>query len=400
MRDFLGEFNWMLILSLIVASAIVAYVGDVVGMRIGKRRISLFGLRPRYTSSFITVLTGILITVVTLWLVSMTSETVRTALFSMKYVQRQITQLTSQLQESRQELQEMEFKLFASQDELQKKQAELKEAQGKFEKVQAQLAQVRKDLKLQVERSRAVEAERVRLEGELKGLENRRASLEKSVSTLKAEMESLKRGLEQVREGQIIVLAKEVLGQVPLSPKSSRESVRQALRTLVEQARAELAFRSGVKPEQVQIVTEKGNELENPDPFAGKPDRQVIRLVAESNAVREEPVLVSLESHPSRLIFKKGQELGRRKVPGPLKREEAERELFLLLREVNAFSVKEGVIPDPLRGTVGNLSAGDFYGSVEKLVESDSPSVVIVEAEEDVFSEGPVRVRIVLKKAS
>jgi uncharacterized protein (DUF3084 family) len=400
LREFLAELNWMLILSLIGASAIVAYVGDVVGMKIGKRRISLFGLRPRYTSSFITVLTGILITVVTLWLISMTSETVRTALFSMKFVQRQITQLTSQLQESRQELQEMEFKLFASQEDLQKKQEELKAAQDKFERVLTQLEQVRKDLKVQTERSMAVEAERIRLEGELKELQSRRATLEKSVSSLRAEMESLKSGLEQVREGRIIVLAKEVLSQVSLPPGSSRDTVRQSLQKLVEQARAELAFRSGVKPEQVQIVSEREKELETTDPFAGRPERLVLRLVAESNAVREEPVLVSLESLPSRLIFRKGQELGRRRIPGPIQREDAERELFLLLREVNAFSVKQGVIPDPLRGTVGNLSAGDFYGSVEKLVESDSPSLVIVESEEDVFSEGPVRVRIVLKKAS
>ena len=73
MQDFLSELNWMLILSLILASAIVAYVGDVVGMRIGKRRISLFWLLPRYTSSVITVFTGILITVVTLSFLSMTS---------------------------------------------------------------------------------------------------------------------------------------------------------------------------------------------------------------------------------------------------------------------------------------------------------------------------------------
>jgi len=39
----------------------VAYLGDIVGTRIGKRRISLFGLRPRHTSSVITVITGILI---------------------------------------------------------------------------------------------------------------------------------------------------------------------------------------------------------------------------------------------------------------------------------------------------------------------------------------------------
>ena len=400
MQDFLSELNWMLILSLIGASAIVAYVGDVVGMKIGKKRISLFGLRPRYTSSFITVLTGILITVVTLWFLSMTSETVRTALFSMKFVQRQITQLTSQLQESRQELQEMEFKLFASQDELQKKQDELKAAQQKFETVLGQLAQIRKELKVQTEKSSAVEAERLRLEGEMKGLETKRATLEKSVDSLKAEMDSLKKGLEQVREGRIIVLAKEVLGQVPLPRKSAKADVAAALATLMEQARVELALRSGLKPEQVQILSEKENELKNPDPFVGKPNRMVIRMVAESNAVREEPVLVSLELHESQLVFKKGQVLGKKRVSASQKREEVERELFLLLREVNTLSIQEGVIPDPLRGTVGNLSAGDFYGSVERITEATTDTTIIVEAEDDVYSEGPVRVRIVLKHSS
>ena len=400
MQDFLSELNWMLILSLIGAGAFVAYVGDVVGMRIGKRRISLFGLRPRYTSSFITVLTGILITVVTLWFLSMTSETVRPALFSMKFVQRQITQLTSQLQESRQELQEMEFKLFSSQDELQTKQDELKAAEEKFESVLGQLSQVRRELKIQTDKSTAVEAERVRLEAELKGLESRRASLERSVASLKVEMDSLKKGLEQVREGRIIVLAKEVLGQVPLPEKSSREGAKAVLSTLAQQARAEIALRSGLKPEQVTILSEKERELENPDPFVGRPSRMVIRLLAESNAVREEPVLVSLDVHESRLVFKKGKVLGKKEVPASLKREDVERELFLLLRDVNALSVQEGVIPDPLRGTVGNLSAGDFYGSVERITDSETATTIIVEAEEDVYSEGPVRVRIVLKRSS
>jgi len=400
LQDFLSELNWMLILSLIGASAIVAYVGDVVGMKIGKRRISLFGLRPRYTSSFITVLTGILITVVTLWFLSMTSETVRTALFSMKFVQRQITQLTSQLQESRQELQEMEFKLFASQDELQKKQDELKAAQDKFETVLGQLAQVRRELKTQTENSAAVEVERVRLEEELKGLEIKRATLEKSVANLKTEMNSLKKGLEQVREGRIIVLAKEVLAQVSVPQKSSKDEVKSALSTLLEEARMELALRSGIKPDRVRILSEKEKELDNPDPFAGMPSRIVIRLVAESNAVREEPVLVSLDVHESQLVFKKGQVLGKKNLQASLDRDEVERELYLLLREVNTLSIQKGVIPDPLRGTVGNLSAGDFYGSVERITEASTATTIVVEAEEDVYSEGPVRVRIVLKHSS
>jgi len=399
LRDFLSELNWMLILSLIGASAIVAYVGDFVGMKIGKRRISLFGLRPRYTSSFITVLTGIMITVVTLWLLSMTSETVRTALFSMKFVQRQITQLTSQLQESRQEYQEMEFKLFASQDDLQRKQAELKAAQDKFESVLGQLNQVKRDLKIQADKSAVVEKERVRLEEELKGLETKRSNLEKSVASLRAQMDSLKKGLEQVREGRIIALAKEVLGQVPLSRGSSREAVKAALSTLMEQAKVELALRSGVKPEKISLFSERENELENPEPFIGKPSRTVIRLVAESNAVRDEPVSVSLQAHESILVFKKGQVLGTKPIGASLSREEAEKELFKLLREINSLSIQKGIIPDPLRGTVGNLSAGDFYGSVDRITKTGTPSILVLEAEEDIYSEGPVRVRIVLRNA-
>ncbi len=400
MGEFLSELNWMLILSLVGASALVAYVGDVVGMRIGKRRISLFGLRPRYTSSFITVLTGILITIVTLWFLSMTSETVRTALFSMKFVQRQITQLTSQLQESRQELQEMEFNLLTSQEGLQKKQEELKSAQTKFDLVDGQLAQIRRELKIQTEKSLAVEAERVRLEKELQVLNARRAGLEKSVGSLKAELDSLKKGLEQVREGRIIVLAQEVLAQVSLPEKSGAQAVKAALATLQEQGRVEIAMRSGVKPEQVSLLSEKANELDDASPFIERPSRVVIRLVAASNAVRAEPVLVTLEKHDSQLVFKRGEVLVKKKVAAALKREDAEKELFMLLREVNSLSIKKGVLPDPLRGTVGNLSAGDFYGSVERITGAADPTTISVEAEEDIYSEGPVRVTIVLQHSS
>ncbi len=58
-----SDMNWRLILTLILLSGTLAYLGDVLGMRIGKRRISLFGLRPRDTSRVITAFTGILISI-------------------------------------------------------------------------------------------------------------------------------------------------------------------------------------------------------------------------------------------------------------------------------------------------------------------------------------------------
>ena len=58
-----SDMNWRLILTLVLLSGVLAYLGDVLGMRIGKRRISLFGLRPRDTSRVITAFTGILISI-------------------------------------------------------------------------------------------------------------------------------------------------------------------------------------------------------------------------------------------------------------------------------------------------------------------------------------------------
>lgn len=294
----------------------------------------------------------------------------------------------------------MEFNLLTSQEGLQKKQEELKSAQTKFDLVDGQLAQIRRELKIQTEKSLAVEAERVRLEKELQVLNARRAGLEKSVGSLKAELDSLKKGLEQVREGRIIVLAQEVLAQVSLPEKSGAQAVKAALATLQEQGRVEIAMRSGVKPEQVSLLSEKANELDDASPFIERPSRVVIRLVAASNAVRAEPVLVTLEKHDSQLVFKRGEVLVKKKVAAALKREDAEKELFMLLREVNSLSIKKGVLPDPLRGTVGNLSAGDFYGSVERITGAADPTTISVEAEEDIYSEGPVRVTIVLQHSS
>lgn len=75
------ELGPLLIPVLIVLSGAIALIGNAVGRNIGRRRLSLFGLRPRYTAQVITVLTGMLITVTTLVLVLALSREARIALF-------------------------------------------------------------------------------------------------------------------------------------------------------------------------------------------------------------------------------------------------------------------------------------------------------------------------------
>ena len=79
--DYAGRFS--------VMGGIIAYLGDKIGSRVGKQKIKLFGLRPKYTSILVTILTGISIAAITLGVMSILSENVRIALFGMHQLQMQ-----------------------------------------------------------------------------------------------------------------------------------------------------------------------------------------------------------------------------------------------------------------------------------------------------------------------
>ena len=56
-----GVSGWLLILALLVLGGVLSTLGDQLGSKVGKARLSLFNLRPRKTAVVITALTGSLI---------------------------------------------------------------------------------------------------------------------------------------------------------------------------------------------------------------------------------------------------------------------------------------------------------------------------------------------------
>lgn len=91
------ELGALLIPVLILLSGAIAIVGNAVGRNIGRRRLSLFGLRPRYTAQIITVLTGMLITVTTLLVMLALSGEARVALFRLNEVLRETRRLEGEI---------------------------------------------------------------------------------------------------------------------------------------------------------------------------------------------------------------------------------------------------------------------------------------------------------------
>lgn len=78
------DVGFVLIPVLALASGLIAWVGNAVGRRVGKSRLSLGGLRPRTTAQIVTVVTGILINLVTVGAVLAFSREARVALFELR----------------------------------------------------------------------------------------------------------------------------------------------------------------------------------------------------------------------------------------------------------------------------------------------------------------------------
>ena len=136
--------SFVLIAAILILGGVIATVGDRIGTRVGKARLSLFKLRPRNTAVLVTILTGSIISASTLAILFATSEQLRKGIFELEKIQRDLRHTRQDLQTTRQQLEAIATQ--KSQVESQLAQAR---AEQKIEQVEAQKQQVeaRKRLK-------------------------------------------------------------------------------------------------------------------------------------------------------------------------------------------------------------------------------------------------------------
>ena len=87
------------ILIIMVVAGGIAYVGDRVGHQVGRKRLTLFGIRPRYTSTIVAIGTGMVIALIVTLIAVLFSQQVKTALFRMNQISAEISSLQTQEQQ-------------------------------------------------------------------------------------------------------------------------------------------------------------------------------------------------------------------------------------------------------------------------------------------------------------
>jgi hypothetical protein len=85
-----------LVLAITIVAGVIAYIGDRVGHQVGRKRLTLFGLRPKYTSTIVAVATGMLIALSVTLAALVGSNYVRTAFFRLGQLNARINDLQAQ----------------------------------------------------------------------------------------------------------------------------------------------------------------------------------------------------------------------------------------------------------------------------------------------------------------
>ena len=369
--------GWLLILALLALGGVLSTLGDRLGSLVGKARLSLLGMRPRRTAVLITVLTGSLISAISLGLMLLVSERLRTGLF-------ELDRLEQRLQTSRSQLSRSNSQLASSRLQVARAEQGKREAQTRFEQAQARASKLRQELAPLLTQRNRLELERSRLSQEVKGrdAEIRRteaelAQVRRRISAGAQELKDLESNLIALRRGDVVLSSGQTLASAKVTLERP-EQAKEVITALLQQANLN-AFRRVLpgQPPDRQILLVPKNDISKLEGLLAKPGSWVVSILSAANVLRgERQVLAFPDLRPNRPVVKAGEVLASTTIEGDLTAVEAvSRRLNLLLAAAYARAQRQGTLVEGLQ-----FDAASFKKLARELSERQPGQVAQLEA--------------------
>ena len=402
-------YGIVLILVLVITGGIIAVIGDRMGTKIGKKRLSLFGLRPRHTSTIVTIVTGVVITTLTFFILAAASENVRTALFGMEKLNRSMQQTEEKLKSASEDLTAAR----AEQSRADAALAELKGSVRSMEEEAERLAAGNRALAEQKDAlardnaaldgmNRSLTAENTALDAANETLLASNAQLADDKATLEKRTQELRRGIELIREGDIVYRAGEVIAAGVIKGNRPENEVRVDINALAQLASRNVSAHLGKDLPDGEIWVYAPEVDDAVGRIAKASYDMVVRIVAASNLVRGEAVRAALDLHPNSIVYRKDEFIiAQSYILKNRGGKQASEEIVMdFLKRVNAAASAHGILPDPIRGTVGVIDAQQIYDIVEKIEPLSGTIVLSAYAHDDTDALGPLRLDIKIERES
>ncbi|BAZ17276.1 hypothetical protein NIES4071_91540 [Calothrix sp. NIES-4071] len=196
---------YILITAILILGGVIATVGDRIGTRVGKKRLSLFNLRPKNTAVVVTILTGIGISASTLGILFLADDGLRKGVFELENIQKdlrrkreqlkgaetQISQVTNELGQAKQQQAEAQKRLEDTNKNLQQANQKQQVTQTQLNKTLTLQAQTQSQLRGTQTRLTQVVAQYRQAISQLQSVYDERKKLQQEISLQKAESQKL-----------------------------------------------------------------------------------------------------------------------------------------------------------------------------------------------------------------
>jgi len=351
--------GWLLILAVLLLGGVLATIGDRLGSRIGKARLSLFRLRPRSTAVLITVLTGSLISALTLGLMLAVSEQLRVGLFQLDKIESKLSNARKNLDFSVVQLTRSEKQLNKARKDVAKADQGRAAARQQLQQVQARAIQLRAELTPLQARRRVLEQERDRLgkdvksrDAELRVLQKRTSLGQQELKQLEGKVLALRSGDVVLSTGQALTTARIAIPQQRLVKKATEDLLREANLRAFEQVLP------GQQPNR-QLLLIPRSEVAKVEQALSNGATWVVSIRSAGNVLRgETQVLAFADVRPNQKVVSNGEVLASISFdPNERSPQQVQARLNLLLAAARTETLRQGSLAPAIQFDVEAFKA-------------------------------------------
>ncbi|MFM7696493.1 MAG: DUF3084 domain-containing protein [Vulcanococcus sp.] len=302
--------GWLLILALLLLGGVLSTLGDRLGSKVGKARLSLMGMRPRRTAVLITVLTGSLISGISLGLMLLVSDRLRTGLFELDQIERR-------LKDSREALNRSQALLESSRGAVRTAERGRQQARSQLTRVEGQARRLRSELAPLMQQRRLLEQERDSLNRDInaKDADIRRnreelARLNNRITAGSKELQTLETNLIALRRGDVVITAGQPLEIAKVRIDNGNQA-KPVIEALLRQANTNVyqLVLPGQTPNR-QILLVPRSDINRLEQVLRRRGEWVVSVISVANVLKGERQVVAFpDVRPNKRVVKAGEVL-------------------------------------------------------------------------------------------
>lgn len=388
-----------IVLVLMVMGGLIAFLGDKIGSKVGKKRLTLFGIRPRYTSIIVTIISGILISFMTIGAMAVLNKNVRVALFGLTQLKQEMNDLNKEIADKNKELDEGKTQLAKRTSEYNDMNAKAQNMQQELDQVETQRKDAESQLSVVQGAYEKAQNDVNTSAAEIKELESTKNELNDNISKLNEERDTLIKNIEAIREGTVIFRAGQVITAAVVDPHMSADKAESVLNGILTDVNSNLKERFNIQDKDVVVVRAPREAFDSAVGQITNSDTQrLVRVVSAGNIILGEPAVVEFEVYNNQKIYSEGDAVLTQDLSQYKDIHSDELKVLRFLKDVNHVARTRGVLPDPITGNIGQLSGQELLDVIHEVKEAGGNCKLTAYTKKDIYTEGPLVIRVSVER--